>query len=335
MTPPMKISLRQIGGFCGVIVGLMSGLQARAEEPGADETTPTAPAEPAAAQSRGEVTTPTGRAPSWKITGNSYFYDFNGTRPANDNLYSFGKSDLFLQLLSLEHQIGDWTLMVVGQYLNNFVETNLMGMTFKDTTRGIGDTTLMAVRPLLASGPLMMLGDVGVSLPTGSINQVNANNPSLHYAYNMQLGSGTVDGSVGLTALLNTSPVNLGTRISTTVRTGQNANGYRLGNLHKLDGWAEIPVTRSLTPRLSGYYKFKNAIQGQDYTLARSALTEFYYSPQVDWNVSAALRFQQPLVGTTALSAEAGLPLIQGMRNVDNVVVSTNYYASLSLTGGF
>jgi hypothetical protein len=181
----------------------------------------------------------------------------------------------------------------------------------------------------------MLLGNLGVSLPTGNINNKNQYSPQNNYAYNMQNGSGTFDTVAGLTALSFNGPVQAGSHLMAVVRNGRNGNGYALGNQYRADAWLDYNTKFGLTPRLVGYYKHKNAIQGEDEQYGvRQPYTEFYYHDQINWDVSAALKYSQK-AGPLNIAAELGTPLAQGSRNYDDAVVSTEYFGSLSVSGTF
>jgi hypothetical protein len=278
----------------------------------------------------------------WKASATSLYYSFEGTRDAHDGIYGFGRTTLAMQLVQLSYQISPgWTVLAIGAYLDNYVETNMPipgagTVVFRDRTLGWGDTLLDVVHPLYASPSFLLFGDLGISFPTGSIDKRNPSNPlNGRYAYNMQLGSGTYDVEAGAVALYVYPYFQVGTHLSTFQRTGESANGYRLGNLYKGEGWLDVPVGLGFTPRVVGYYKVKQAIHGVDPTLGRNILTEYYHHDQQNWDLSAAVKFQHHLVGTAELVAEAGLPFTQGSRNSDQVVVSTNYYGSLGVSGTF
>lgn len=272
----------------------------------------------------------------WKAGLSTYFYDFQGSQAAQDDLYSFGDTTLNMQVATLQYQLSpSWTLLMVGTHMENYVETNMLGFTFRDKTKGFGDLLIDAVYPLHASSQFLLLGDIGVFLPTGAISRKNASNPSLNYAYNMQLGSGTYDPQAGLTAIALQEQFQAGAHLSATMRTGENENGYRLGNLYKADAWFDIPVGWGFTPRLVGYYKVKQAITGQDKTLGRTIWTEYYHHDQQNWDVSAALKLEKAILRNVTLVAEAGRPIYQDARNSDQVVVSTDYYGTLGLSGTF
>jgi len=283
-------------------------------------------------------------APKWKASAYTYYYNFAGTRASDESDYSFDDATLNMQLFTLQYQYSQaLTFQVLGQHLNNYVETKLMGKMYKDRTESFGDTQVTAFTPLYASSDLLVLGHAGVSLPTGNIDHKNpsAMVADSNYAYNMQSGSGTFDTLGALTALSFQGPFQAGTHLSTTLRNGRNANGYALGNMYRADAWLDYNTPVGLTPRLVGYYKHKDAVQGRDDEYERlrevpgvADFYEFYHHAQINWDVSAALKYSHNL-GPVAVAAEVGAPLAQDSFNYDNAAVSTEYYGTVNVTGAF
>ncbi|MGZ3736397.1 MAG: hypothetical protein ACXVC0_15635 [Bdellovibrionota bacterium] len=279
----------------------------------------------------------------WKASASTYYYNFEGTQAAHGGIYNFGKTTLSMQLAALSYETspGGWTFLALGQHFDNYVETNMPipgvgNVLFHDRTLGWGDVLIDASHPIFLGSSFLLFGDVGVSVPTGSIDKKNPNSPiGGNYAYNMQMGSGTYDAELGTVAVYLNSLFQAGTHISTYQRMGESQNGYRLGNLYKGEGWLDVPVAFGFTPRIVGYYKVKQAIHGMDPTLGRNIYTEYYHHDQQNWDVSAALKFEHALMGTATLVAEAGKPLTQGSKNSDQVVVSTNYYGTVGVSGTF
>jgi hypothetical protein len=273
--------------------------------------------------------------PQWKATVSSSYFNLQGSKAANNDLYSFGDYTVAAQDMKLQYTIAPgWTVSVLAQYLTDSVVVNVGAASLPFKTTGLGDTWLQVAHPILIQGPFLISADAGVSLPTGSINEENPYGP-MHDAYFIQLGSGTFDGLFGLTSMYRNSFFNVGDRLFTQVRTGDNANGYHLGNLYKAEGWLDVPLKYGFTPRVVGYYRVRAGITGWDYTLPRQPLTEYYYHNQNDWNVAAALRYEHPLWNRLSILAEADLPFYQGMSNSDNVAVRVNYYGTVSLNGQF
>lgn len=70
-------------------------------------------------------------ASKWKAAASSYYYSFEGTKEAHDNLYSFGATTLAMQMFDVQYQASpNWTVMVLGTHMENYVETRMFGMTF-------------------------------------------------------------------------------------------------------------------------------------------------------------------------------------------------------------
>jgi hypothetical protein len=277
--------------------------------------------------------------PKWKTSYNSYYYEFDGTKAQKDNLYSFGETTLKMQFMSLSYQTeSGWILSALAQYYETYVITKLPGFgVYHDQTRGAGDTILSGSKALYMNDAFMLFTDAGASLPTGSIDEKNPSSTTgARYPYNMQMGSGTVDGVFGIMPLYLQPKYQLGARASATIRGGyKNSAGYELGNLYRLDAWADYPLKYGFTPRLVGYYKNKNGIDGADKSFARTPYVEYYHHDQIDWNLSAALKYQYAFTPKVSFNSEVGVPVEQGCQNYDDVVVSTRYYVNLGVTGQF
>lgn len=279
-------------------------------------------------------------APKWKATFDSFFYDFEGERPPENGLYEFGDTKLKMQLMGLSYQINpSWTMMVMTTYLDNFVVTKTAVGSVEDSTRGLGDTLVSALHTRFINPNLLLMTDVGLSLPTGSIDEKSPYfNDGTNYPYNMQMGSGTLDQTIGITPIHLSKYYQVGARFSAIFRTsGYNENNYRLGNQYKTDAWVDVPVGQSgFTPRLVGYYKHRDGIQGEDNTLRSQRVPlEYYYHDQINWDVSAAIKYTKYFTATVSLKAEAGVPLAQECLNYDDVAIYTQYYGTVGLSGSF
>lgn len=281
--------------------------------------------------------------PKWKASFDSYYYDFEGERPHENGFYEFGDTTLKMQMMSLSYQLNNsWTLMMLAQYYESFVVTKIGGASYEDSSRGVADTVFSAINTSIISPQFLVLTDVGVSLPTGSIDEKNPADPSgkTRYPYNMQLGSGTIDSVLGVTPLWIQPAYQVGGRLSAFVRTsGYNKNGYRLGNQYKADAWIDVPVGASgFTPRIVGYYKHRDGIRGQEKSLSSAVnrpFLEYYYHDQINWDISAALQYKKTLTPTVSFKAEVGVPMAQECINYDDVAIYTQYYGQLGMSGSF
>ncbi|MEX2565433.1 MAG: hypothetical protein WD431_05790, partial [Cyclobacteriaceae bacterium] len=96
------------------------------------------------------------------------------------------------------------TLMVMGNYISNSMDLRTgMGIDFTTESSGLGDVTVSSLIKIMNSNRQSLHGNVGISIPTGDIDQRDET-PMMNdaqLAYPMQLGSGTWDPSLGLTYL--------------------------------------------------------------------------------------------------------------------------------------
>ncbi len=274
-------------------------------------------------------------ANTWKTSVSSVYYDMVGTQAADNRTYGFGASNVSINSFSLEKALApDWKVLAKVQYISNAYDLQAGSRVYHETTEGLADSYIGVSHPLIVEEGFRFFADAGVLLPTGSIDEANAFVPNAHYKYFLQLGSGTFDGVLGLTSLYIQRSVVLGARLSEVERNGQNKNGYRLGNWTSANIWADAPLKHGFTPRLTANYRLKEGIEGADPTINRVS-AKFYYGQQMDWSISTALKYEYVFTPNLNLSTELGAPIMQGMKNDDNVVIATHFYGSMGLVGQF
>jgi hypothetical protein len=131
------------------------------------------------------------------------------------------------------------------------------GFTMK--TEGMGDTMLMTKYELYANDPLIPSSEaslfLGLSLPTGSINERNSDHPLAMrrgelVPYGMQLGSGTFDPTIGVLYEGSSSPYWWGVDAFYTARLYDNSKDYRLGDEFRLDLWGMYQFRYDLLAQL-------------------------------------------------------------------------------------
>ena len=132
-------------------------------------------------------------------------------------------------------------------------------------SEGMADTMLMGKYRLHADDPLIPTRQVslflGLSLPTGSIDEKNDNHPlpgrrKEQLPYAMQLGSGTFDPTVGLLYQGSLSPWWWGIDVTYTHRFYNNSRDYRLGNEARIDlyGMYQFRYDMLVQLQLGGQY---------------------------------------------------------------------------------
>lgn len=156
-----------------------------------------------------------------------------------------------MQMLGLMYGVTDKLTMVVS---TSYVKTTMdmamkSGMEFSTEASGIGDSKIGGLYSLYQGEGSKLLANLALVLPTGSIQQTD-NTPmttNQRLAPNMQPGSGTYDIGSKLTYTYSNEEWAMGAQANALVRTGQNDNGYRLGNKIGFSAW----VAKNLTHYLS------------------------------------------------------------------------------------
>ncbi|HHJ12830.1 MAG TPA: hypothetical protein ENJ79_00400 [Gammaproteobacteria bacterium] len=144
------------------------------------------------------------------------------------------------------------------------------GFTMK--TGGVADTMLMTKYRLFADDPLIPTHQASLlfslSLPTGSINEKNTKHPLDARAreqapYGMQLGSGTLDPTVGLLYQASRSPLWWGANASYTARVYDNRREYRLGDEARLDLYGMYQVRHDFLLQAQFNASWQGRIKGE------------------------------------------------------------------------
>ena len=128
------------------------------------------------------------------------------------------------------------TLMLMANYLESDMPmVNMMGVKNIMHSSGYGDTTLSAYYSLYRKSNSSAHVGLGLSMPTGSIDEEMPN--GLHMGFPMQLGSGTWDLKPSITWLGYSDHWSYGGQLSGVIRLGENDNGYTLGDRVSATGW--------------------------------------------------------------------------------------------------
>ena len=127
------------------------------------------------------------------------------------------------------------TLMAMVPYVTaNMDHRTRMGATFTTEASGLGDVGLSALVGIFNTRRQALHLNLGVRLPTGSIDAMDATPASggneVILPYPMQLGSGTWDLEGGATWLGQTDRLSWGAQGKVTYRLDENDRGYRQGH---------------------------------------------------------------------------------------------------------
>jgi len=164
------------------------------------------------------------------------------------------------------------SLMVPVLSISMDHRVNANDVEFTTESDGVGDIGLAAMYQLTASGNSKLIFNLGLNVPTGSIDEKDELPVSMGVAvqlpYPMQTGSGTYDITPGLTYSVLYSQWSWGAQGLYTFRSGENDNGYTLGNKINMSLWMAKMLANSfsLSARLNAL-DWKN-VDGADTTLA-------------------------------------------------------------------
>lgn len=128
---------------------------------------------------------------------------------------------------------------------------NMNNVEFTTESDGIGDITFAGVYQLTKSDNSNLLFNLGLSVPTGSIDEQDVIPASMgvpvQLPYPMQTGSGTYDITPGLTYTRFYSNWSWGAQGLYTFRTGENDNGYTLGDKLNISLWLAKMLNHSFS----------------------------------------------------------------------------------------
>ena len=143
------------------------------------------------------------------------------------------------------------SLMVPVLSISMDHRVNMNNVEFTTESDGIGDITLAGVYQLTKSANSNLLINLGLNIPTGSIDEKDVLPVSMgvpvQLPYPMQTGSGTYDITPGLTYTRLYTEWSWGAQGLYTFRTGENDNAYTLGDKLNISLWLAKMINHSLS----------------------------------------------------------------------------------------
>lgn len=118
-------------------------------------------------------------------------------------------------------------------------------------TSGWGDTVVSALYNWTPNSSHQFITTLGVSLPTGNVDERNADGTFVHYG--MQLGSGTFDALPSVTYTGRSGMISWGAQLSAEIRLeDENDSGFAFGDQYGATVWGALRVVDwlSLSARL-------------------------------------------------------------------------------------
>ena len=224
------------------------------------------------------------------------------------------------------------TLMVMGNYISNSMDLQTkMNVDFETSSKGFGDISVAGLLHLLSQKRQKVHANVGISIPTGSLDQ-RGDTPmmdNVRLAYPMQLGSGTWDPYFGATYLGQSDKTSWGFQSLYKFRLGENSEGYTLGNQWSAGGWYAFKATKSFS--FSGsldYFKI-GSIDGKDAELNPMMMPLFNANNsgrnQLNLGLGSNYLISDGVFKNLRLALEVTIPLSQSVEGIQmkNGLMST------------
>jgi hypothetical protein len=192
---------------------------------------------------------------------------------------------------------------------------------FTAASSGLGDATLGALFALMNGGTTRAHLSAQISIPTGSIEKTGTHplsETTAQQPYVLQLGSGTVDLTPGVTVTGTAYAVAWGLQADATVRVGANNRGYQLGNAVETTAWVVAQPLTGFTVSGRLLARHWSKITGHDAvypdrTLSPAVREETSGGTRVDLPLGLSYIFRKgPLMGHR-LAAEWHIPLHQDL----------------------
>jgi len=248
-----------------------------------------------------------------------------GTEAVFDQGFMVSPTSMDTEMTMLSGMMGvtnDTTVMAMVPYVVKSMDhLTASGATFTTRAEGLGDAKISAVHRLQAwtegTHELLILGRL--SLPTGATDKRDRTpaSPDAKLPYPMQLGTGTVDPTLGLTYRVSKEAWSYGGQALVTARLGRNDQGYRRGDELTANLWTSYTIPESpwtLSARLLGH--LREDIEGQDDELTPmmvpTADADLRSVDRLELFAGLRYDFGSGLYGNT-LMFEAGLPLYEDL----------------------
>ena len=196
------------------------------------------------------------------------------------------------------------------------------------TSEGLGDLSVGFSSVFRDWGDKRLSGTLGLSVPTGSINQ-KGNTPRApgdqQLPYTMQLGSGTWDVTAGISYRQKADSWALGSQLIGKLRTGDNDRNYRLGNRASLSVWAKSLHHEWIHPSLKLGYQYWDRIHGEDSDLtvpgpfpypAGITNPDFFGGKKINAALGISIGRRNSPWGGNTLDLELERPLYQNLNGI-------------------
>ena len=288
----------------------------------------------------------------WMIGMRSMHMEMDGLRDGTKRIstseghaggYMVVPKDMTMQMHMLDLMYGlndDWTLTLMVpwvRYSMNLHRRMTMGMmtmeeNFKVRNEGLGDIKLGSIFRAYEDNQRQILLGLTLNLPTADL-EAESNTPvseDMRLGYPMQIGSGTWDFIPSIVYNRFFDNWSWGTKLSSTIHTGTNSEGYRRGDTLEWNLWGSKALNHVFA--LNGRIQFKawEDYHGKDDQLAMMSSMNPVADPHLRSGKNASVfgGFTWQSSKNSKIQFEAGIPFYQeidGPNLETDVVVNLNY----------
>ena len=234
---------------------------------------------------------------NFSYTRDDWLGNRNGTTPLFQqdvlDLFTVAPISMLTQTLNLELRMGitdRFTLAVSAPFIFrddlNETETAFFG----GFTNDVGDVKVNTLWNVLDPGPHVLTFGIGVSVPTGEINEHGrtATSSRAQLPFNMQTGSGTWDLIPSLSFISQNEAGTFGAQVGATFHVHKNARGYRLGDRFDMTSWVSYKMNDWIAVNARVVYTEWSQVHGPDPD------TNALEDPRADPSATGGVRTQLP-----------------------------------------
>jgi nitrous oxide reductase accessory protein NosL len=220
--------------------------------------------------------------------------------------------------------INKLTVMVMLPYISSQMEgANMKGMGSMMNANGIGDTKISGLYSLVSTKHTTLIANTTVSIATGRIS-THADMGKMGYMklpYRMQVGSGTLDVTLGATLRQTLNKISWGVQPLALIRTSKNSSDYNLGNEYWVNTWAGFSPLSWISFSLRAEGIVQQSINGKDPDMhammspmatasnSGSQKIRTYIGTNISFGENSAFR-------NLKLGAEYGMPVYQNFTGI-------------------
>jgi hypothetical protein len=234
----------------------------------------------------------------------------------------YGITNKFSIMLMLEYVSMSMSMQMLAAQMN-MPGMNQTMSTMSNSSQGLADTKLNGLYSIFSSKNQTLLAEMGVSIPTGSINKQNMTFDS-KLGYMMQTSSGTFNFLPTLAYVFHHNSYALGLQASSTIYPYFNKSGYKLANEWAINGWAAYQWFQTFSMSLRLHTKTSGSIKGQDALMVAPLEpdndTQNYGGTSVLGYVGMAYYFDH-----NKIAAEYGIPLFHTYNGIQSAEQSNLY----------